>query len=137
MINEDVERELYKLQQHQEQIEDIYAQIELIERLIKDYERTVDTLIEIEKMEGEREAMLPIGGNLFLYATIKDTRKVVARVGGKVMIEKSVNRAIDFVNKRIEELKRSEESLIKTANDIREKMEEISKKLRDKNVQIS
>ncbi len=136
-MDEETERELYRLQQHQEQIEDIYAQIELIEKLVKDYERTVDTLIEIEKIEGEREAMLPIGGNLYLYATIKDTKKIVARVGSEVMIEKSVNRAIDFVNKRIEELKKSEESLVKTANDIREKMEEISKKLRDKNVQIS
>jgi len=33
-------------------------------------------------------------------------------------------------------LKKNEESLVKTAREIRQKMDEISKRLRDKNVQV-
>ncbi|MCD6171546.1 MAG: prefoldin subunit alpha [Thermoplasmata archaeon] len=136
-MSEEVEKDIYMLRRHQEQMEDIYAQVEIIEGLIKEYETTADTLIEIQKFENGRDALMPVGGNVFLYASIKETKKVVAKVGGKVFMEKNVNRAIDFVNKRIEELKKNEEALVKTARDIKEKMDAITKRLKDKNVQVS
>ena len=136
-MSEEVEKDIYMLRRHQEQMEDIYAQVEIIEGLIKEYETTADTLIEMQKFENGRSALMPIGGNVFLYASIKDTKKVVTKVGGKVFMEKKANQAIDFVNKRIEELKKNEEALVKTARDIKEKMDEITKRLKDKNVQVS
>ncbi len=136
-MSEEVEKDIYMLRRHQEQIEDIYAQVEIIEGLIKEYEMTADTLIEMQKFENGRDTLMPIGGNVFLYASIKDTKKVITKVGGKVFMEKKANQAIDFVNKRIEELKKNEEALVKTARDIKEKMDEITKRLKDKNVQVS
>lgn len=136
-MSEEVEKDIYMLRRHQEQIEDIYAQVEIIEGLIKEYEMTASTLIEMQKFENGRDTLMPIGGNVFLYASIKDTKKVVTKVGGKVFMEKKANQAIDFVNKRIEELKKNEEALVKTARDIKEKMDEITKRLKDKNVQVS
>ena len=135
-MSEEIEKDIYMLQRHQEQIEDIYGQVELIERLIDEYERVNTTLIEIQKIEGEKEALMPIGGNIFLYANIKDTSKVLARVGGKIYVEKSVAKAIEFVNRRIEELRKNEENLVKTAREIRQKMDEISKRIKEKNVQV-
>ncbi|KAA0005205.1 MAG: prefoldin subunit alpha [Thermoplasmata archaeon] len=136
-MSEELQKDLYMLQRHQEQIEDIYGQIELIERLIEEYEKVVSTLIEMQKLEGEKDALMPVGANIFLYSTIKDTSKVLARIGSKVYVEKSVTKAIEFVNKKIEDLKRNEESLVKTAREIKQRMDEISKRLRDKNVQVS
>lgn len=136
-MSEELQKDLYMLQRHQEQIEDIYGQIELIERLIEEYEKVVSTLIEMQKLEGEKDALTPVGANIFLYSTIKDTSKVLARIGSKVYVEKSVTKAIEFVNKKIEDLKRNEESLVKTAREIKQRMDEISKRLRDKNVQVS
>ncbi len=136
-MSEEIQKDLYMLQRHQEQIEDIYGQVELIERLIDEYQQVVTTLIEVQKIEGERDALMPIGANVFLYSKIKDTSKVLTRIGSKTYVEKSVAKAIEFVNKKIEELKKNEESLVKTAREIRQKMDEISKRLRDKNVQVS
>ena len=136
-MSEELQKDLYMLQRHQEQIEDIYGQIELIERLIEEYEKVVSTLIEMQKLEGEKDALTPVGANIFLYSTIKDTSKVLARIGSKVYVEKSVTKAIEFVNKKIEDLKRNEESLVKTAREIKQRMDEISKRLRKKkNVQV-
>ncbi|MCD6473560.1 MAG: prefoldin subunit alpha [Thermoplasmata archaeon] len=136
-MSEELQKDLYMLQRHQEQIEDIYGQIELIERLIEEYEKVVSTLIEMQKLEGEKDALTPVGANIFLYSTIKDTSKVLARIGSKVYVEKSVTKAIEFVNKKIEDLKRNEENLVRTAREIKQRMDEISKRLRDKNVQVS
>ena len=135
-MKEEVQRDLYILQQHQEQIEDIYTQVELIERLIKEYESVADTLMEMQKLEGGKEALMPIGGNIFLYAFIKNNEKVLARIGSKIYVEKSVAKAIEFVNKKIDELKKNEENLVKAAKEIRQKMDEISKRIREKDVQV-
>ena len=134
-MSEEVERDIYLLQRHQEQIEDIYSQVELMERLINEYERAIDTLMEIQKFENGRETLIPIGANVFLYASLKDTKKVITKVG-KVFIEKNISKAIEFVNKKIEEIRKNEESLVKTAEEIKQRMEEISKRLKDKNVQV-
>ena len=56
-MSEELQKDLYMLQRHQEQIEDIYGQIELIERLIEEYEKVVSTLIEMQKLEGEKDAL--------------------------------------------------------------------------------
>jgi len=136
-MSEEIEKDVYLLQRHQEQIEDIYGQIELVERLIKEYERVGETLMEMQKIEGEREALMPVGGNIFVYGEIKNISKVMVRIGGKVYVEKSIPKAIEFVNKRMDELRKNEESLVKTAREIKQKMDEISKKIRDRNVQVS
>ena len=135
-MSEELQKDLYMLQRHREQIEDIYGQVELIERLIEEYENVVSTLVEMQKLEEGKDTLMPVGANIFLYSTIKDTSKVLARVGSKVYVEKSIPKAIEFINKKIEELRRNEESLVKTAREIRQKMDEISKRLKDKNVQV-
>jgi len=135
-MSEEIQRDFYILQQHQEQIEDIYTQVELIEKLIKEYEAVINTLMEMQKFEGKKEALMPIGGNIFLYADIKENKKVLARIGSRIYVEKNVAKAIEFVNKKIEELKKNEESLVKAAREIRRKMDEISKRIREKNVQV-
>jgi len=135
-MSEELQKDLYMLQRHREQIEDIYGQVELIERLIEEYENVVSTLVEMQKLEEGKDTLMPVGANIFLYSTIKDTSKVLARVGSKVYVEKSIPKAIEFINKKIEDLRRNEESLVKTAREIRQKMDEISKRLKDKNVQV-
>jgi len=135
-MSEELQKDLYMLQRHREQIEDIYGQVELIERLIEEYENVVSTLVEMQKLEEGKDTLMPVGANIFLYSAIKDTSKVLARVGSKVYVEKSIPKAIEFINKKIEDLRRNEESLVKTAREIRQKMDEISKRLKDKNVQV-
>lgn len=134
MKEDEYRRNVYLLQLYQEQIEGIYSQVEMIEKLIDEYNRAIETMKEIAEMEG-KEVLMPLGINVFGYAELKDTSKVIVNIGRSVYMEKTINNAIDFLNKKIEELKKSEEKLAKTAEELRMKMEEIANKLKD--VQVS
>ncbi|GBC74855.1 Prefoldin subunit alpha [archaeon HR06] len=58
----------------------------------------------------EVEALVPIGSGTFIYTNIPKVEKVVVGVGADVVIEKSREEAIVFLEKRIKEL---EENLVK------------------------
>ncbi|HEC77349.1 MAG TPA: prefoldin subunit alpha [Thermoplasmatales archaeon] len=135
MNEEEYASNVYLLQRYQENMEEIYGETELIGRLISEYERVIETLQEMSGIE-EKESLIPIGGNVFVYGSLKDTKNVIVNVGRGVLVEKPVNSAIDTINKKISDLKKSQEKLFKTADEIRLRMEEISQKLRDKDVQV-
>lgn len=134
MKEDEYRKNVYLLQLYQEQIESIYSQVEMIERLIDEYNRAIETLRELINMES-KEVLMPLGINVFGYAELKETNKVVVNIGRNVYMEKNINNAIDFFNKKISDLKKSEEKLTKTAEELRIKMEEIANKLKD--VQVS
>ncbi len=137
MNEEELNKQLYLLQRYQEQAEQIYGEAELIEKIISEYERAIETLQEMGAT-GERDVLMPVGGNVFAYATLKDTGKVIVNVGRGVFIEKPVNAAVDIINRKIDDLKKSQEKLIKTAEEIRARMEEIGRKISEgSNVQVS
>lgn len=125
----------YLMQQYQEQVEELYGQAELIERLVNEYHRTVETVQEMSDIPSQ-DTLIPIGGSTFVYGTLKDTGKVLVNAGRGILVEKPVNAAIDTLNKKIEELKKSQESILKTAEEIKGKMDELARKMSEKDVQI-
>ncbi|MGC9308211.1 MAG: prefoldin subunit alpha, partial [Thermoplasmatota archaeon] len=73
--------------------------------------------------------LVPLGGNVFMRATIADVERVLTGVGSDVVVEKSVSTAIDFLEKRIEDLRQREEKLIETSQDIRARVQELQQRL--------
>jgi prefoldin alpha subunit len=136
MNEEEFNKQLYLLQRYQEQAEEIYGEVEIIERLIEDYNRAIDTMQEMINA-ASKETLFPVGGGVFAYGEIKDVSKVLVNIGRGIFVEKPINAAIDTINKKIDDLKKSQERLLKTAEDIRTKMEEITEKIREGNVQVS
>ena len=136
MNEEEINKQLYLLQRYQEQAEQIYGEAEIIERIISEYERAIETLQEMDTTS-EKDVLMPVGGNVFAYASLKDTGKVVVNVGSGVFIEKPINAAIDILNRKIDDLRKSQERLIKTAEEIKARMEEIGRKISEGDVQVS
>ena len=134
MNEEEINRNLYLLQRYQEQVEALYGEAEMIERLISEYNRTIEALQEMTNVD-VKETLVPIGGNTFVYGTLEDTKKVIINVGSGILIEKPVNAAIDTINKKITDLKKSQGNIMKTTEDIRLKMDNITQKLKEENVQ--
>jgi len=118
------------LQEYQERMDAIYQQVRFIEELLGEYRRVKSALDEISKAKKGDELILPIGGNVFVRASLEDNSNVLTGVGGGVVTEKSINKAVSFVDKKIEELLKEEDSLIETSQDLKAKVEELSKKLR-------
>ncbi|KAA0002648.1 MAG: prefoldin subunit alpha [Thermoplasmata archaeon] len=128
---ENKSRDLFLLQEYQERMDAIYQQVTIIEELLGEYRRVKSALEEISKAKKGEELLVPIGGNIFIHASLNDTSNVMAGVGGGVVTEKSINKAMTFVDKKIEELLKEEENLVKTSQEIRGKVEDISARLRE------
>ena len=112
----EVNKQMYLLQRYQEQMEMLLGEAEVIERLIGDYNNTIEALQELTSVN-MKETLVPIGGNTFVYGSLSDTNRVLINVGRGILIEKQVNAAIDTINKRVVDLKKSQESIMKTAKD--------------------
>ncbi len=129
-------------QQYRKQLEMIGAQVELLESTVGEYGRARDTIEEVGNAREGSEILVPIGGNVFIYSTLKDSSRVITGIGGNVAIEKKVDKAIDIIEKRIEDIRKEEKRLGELAQKLQLKLEEISTKIgekysKDQNVQIS
>jgi len=130
MPNEDVQANLLLMQEYQERIDTIFQQIRLINELIGGYKSAQDTLEELASTQQGEELLVPLGGNVFVRASVNDTKKVLTGIGDGIVMEKSLNNATNFLDKRIRELQTQEEQLIQVSQDIRGKVEQLNKKLR-------
>lgn len=132
MEKEETQRDILLLQGYQERMDAVYQQVELIEGLMTEYRRARATLEEMSKAEKGRNFLVPIGGNVFLHASLDDNSTVLTGIGRDVIVEKPVGKALEFIDKRIEEFLREEGHLIKISQEIREKVEELTQKLKVK-----
>ncbi len=84
---------------------DVYqGQLEYVNAIIANYLNTKATLENLkEGIKVGDEILIPIGGIANIKATIKDTEKVLVAVTQDVIIEKDLNGAIEFLDKRIEQ----------------------------------
>jgi len=80
------------------------GQLEYVNAILANIFNTKATLENLkEGVEVGDEILLPIGGIVNIKATIKDTEKVLVAVTQDVIIEKDLNGAIEFLEKRIEQ----------------------------------
>ncbi len=129
-------------QQYRKQLDMIGDQVELLESTVGEYGRARDTIEEVGNAREGSEILVPIGGNVFIYSTLKDSSSVITGIGGNVAIEKKVDKAIDIIEKRIEDIRKEEKRLGELAQKLQLKLEEISTEIgekysKDQNVQIS
>ncbi len=80
------------------------GQLEYINALLANIINTKVTLENLkEGIDVGDEILIPIGGIVNIKATIKDTEKVLVAVTQDVIIEKDLDGAIEFLEKRIEQ----------------------------------
>ncbi|HDS59392.1 MAG TPA: prefoldin subunit alpha, partial [Thermoplasmatales archaeon] len=81
-MNEDTQDSLLLMQAYQERMDAIFQQVQLIEDLMGEYQSAQNALEEIAKTGKGEDILVPIGGSVFLRASILDTERVLAGVGG-------------------------------------------------------
>ncbi|MFW9821326.1 MAG: prefoldin subunit alpha [Candidatus Thorarchaeota archaeon] len=80
------------------------GQLEYVNALLVNILNTKATLENIkEGVAVDDEILIPIGGIANVKASIKDTEKILVAVTQDVLIEKDLDGAIEFLDKRIEQ----------------------------------
>jgi len=130
-----IEEKVAILQQIQRDFELLQRRLVELELVANEYRRAVSTLEFLKGTEGEVNALISLGGGIYAYSDIKESKKVLVDVGSGVVVEKDVENAIEFLRKRLEEIERSSaettntlKSLALEASKIQREIAELSKK---------
>ncbi|NVM45831.1 MAG: prefoldin subunit alpha [Candidatus Lokiarchaeota archaeon] len=102
--NPDLEQQLSQYRYIKEQREMFQGQFEIINASLGNLYTTKLTLDNLKEGVNENdEILVPIGGLTSIKATIKDTKKVLVYVKNDTIIEKTVEEAIEFISKLIDQ----------------------------------
>lgn len=102
--NQNLEQQLNQFRYIKEQRDMFQGQFEIINASLGNLYTTKQTLDNLRDGVNENdEILIPIGGLASIKATIKDTKKVLVYVKNDTIIEKTVEEAIEFISKLIEQ----------------------------------
>ncbi len=102
--NQNLEQQLSQFRYLKDQRDMFQGQFEIINASLGNLYTTKLTLDNLRDGVNENdEILIPIGGLASIKATIKDTKKVLVYVKNDTIIEKTVEEAIEFISKLIEQ----------------------------------
>lgn len=95
----------YQFQYLKEQ-KDMYEQnLEIINASLGNLQNTKSTIENLKSVESGEEILIPVGGIVNFQGTIKNPEKILLSVSDDVIIEKSIEGSIEFIEKIIEQHK--------------------------------
>ncbi|VVB94733.1 Prefoldin subunit alpha [uncultured archaeon] len=116
-----------KHQVYQYQAESLAQQINMVKMTIRDVETALVTITALKDEPAGKETLVPVGFGSFVKATLTETDKVVVGIGAGVSIEKKIDEAKEFLEKKKEELNKYLEQLNGTIAKIGQELQNIQK----------
>jgi len=102
-----VEEKVAELQQLQREFELLQRRILELEILANEYRRAISTLEFLKSSEGVVNALISLGGGVFGYVDFKETKKFLVNVGAGIVVEKDVEKTLEFIKKKLEEVEKA------------------------------
>ncbi|MDI6917990.1 MAG: prefoldin subunit alpha [Thermoplasmatales archaeon] len=141
MNKEEIQKSLYLLELRKSQVSALAKQLELIEFSANENLRAKETLLNYKKSGKNAEMLVPVGGDVFIFATPKNNSKAVSSVGAGVALEGSIDDIVKRIDDKLKMLndagKKIVEGMEKTQNEIdnlSEKIERMYSKLRNMDI---
>ena len=128
-----------------------YMQFQMLENHLKALEKerviligkieelyaTIKTLEEVKNLKNGDELMISLGSGSFIPGKLGDNSKILLSLGAGIVIKKAIPDAVEILNERIEEMKKSEKELELELRNVSEQLnklvpelEEASKKIK-------
>ncbi|MFP3909685.1 MAG: prefoldin subunit alpha [Halobacteriota archaeon] len=127
--NRKVQEKYLYLQQLRNDSETVQSRINEVENAKNELDSTIESLEYFKSLDGKVEALMNLGGGVFAYVDVKESRKMLCDVGGGVVMEKEVKDAIESLKERRENLKKSISDLENTFDQIANEAEKIQQEL--------
>ncbi len=116
-----------KHQVYQYQAESLAQQINMVKLTIRDVETALTTITALKDEPAGKETLVPVGFGSFVKATLTNPDTVVVGVGAGVSIEKNIDDAKSFLDKKKDELNKYLEQLNGTIAKIGQELQNIQK----------
>jgi prefoldin alpha subunit len=130
--NEKLERLAYEYQLLQAQAQLLAQNLELLTLGRNEFSAVKDTLEGLKKTEEEKpEILVPIGAGSFLKGVLVDKDNAIVSVGAGYAVERSIEDAISYLEKRIKEY---DEAIVKTQDALKKletQLQELAKRAQE------
>jgi prefoldin alpha subunit len=114
-------------QVYKHQAESISQQINVVGITIKDVETALITITTLKDESAGIETLVPIGFGSFVKANLVNTDTIVVGIGAGVSVEKNIDDAKSFLEKRKNELTKYQEQLNNTVAKLAQELQNIEK----------
>lgn len=126
--DEELAKYMALIEQYREQMNSLEMQSSYLQAAIADYSKAKITLEQLSNLDTGTEILLPIGGSTYIDATAKNTSKVIFDIGGGIVTEKTSDDAIKKIDKRVEDLQKTQEKLLTMMQNLQNEAAEVSAK---------
>lgn len=124
-IQAKVREKLLVLQQLQSESESIQRRIVELELVDAELDRTIESLEYFNSLDSSVEALMNLGGGVFAYVDVKDSKKMLVDVGAGVIVEKEVGDAIASLKNKKEKIEENIKKLGEVLEQIARQAERI------------
>ena len=126
--DEELAKYLAIIEQYKEQMNSLEMQSQYLQAAILDYNKAKITLENLRKTKKDEDILLPIGGSTFINANLKNPSNVLFDIGAGIVTEKKAEDAINKINKKIEDLQKTQEKLLTMMQNLQNESAEVSAK---------
>ncbi len=123
---EELEQIIEMINQYRDQNNQLYAQLNLVSASINEHMIARETIKRYKDTEQGSEALIPIGGNVYVKASVSADKKVILGIGASYMMEKSIDECIDSLNSRISALENGRDRLSENINVLESRIKELT-----------
>jgi len=125
---EELQRYALLIENYKAQLESLENQFSLIQAAILEYTKAKITLEKLSSADENMDILIPLGGGTFTYGKATDTSKILTDIGEGLLLEKEPSEAIKNLDKRIENLQQTQETISKMSQRIQEELSDLSTK---------
>ncbi len=104
----------------------LQQRVDLLNQLISNIETTLNSLESIKNLGKDNVVLFPLGGLVYVKSKILSTDKILVNIGAGVVLEKSIDDAIQFLKNKQRELKLELESTLISLRQATARLQEIS-----------
>lgn len=132
MVGKEEEKRLRELvseaEFHQRQANEIRNQIIALQNIENEINRSEEA---IKNLKEKTISLFTLGSGVFVSGEVKDANKVLVNVGAGIVVEKSIDEALEFFKERKKEIAEAKEELLKEIGAISERLKGIDKEARE------
>jgi len=125
----EIQEKIATLQILQEEAEAIQRRIMELEILENEYRKTLETLEFFKSIDSDVEALMNLGGGVFAYVDVKNSKKMLVDIGSGVVVEREVGEAIEFIKKRIGRIEENQEKMTSMLQQILAQIQRIQQEI--------
>ena len=122
-------QELYiNLQLLTNAIKQLQRQIQMLEERFVEMQVVKSSLDELGEVKVGSSILVPISDGIFCKASLQDNKELLMNIGGSIVVKKGIPDAKEYIDERIEELKKNREEMSGQLNTVVEQTQRLQDK---------